>query len=466
MKAKIRDIFRGSASFATFLHFVIHAAALALLSACSTLTPVRLDAPAHLRGVQSRTQDGVTVSVAMLTDEQARQHFGAELERHAIQVAWISVRNTSDRDLWFIRNMLDPDFYSADEVAFMVCGDAGRKGFDALRQRLRDESIRVLMKPAMVTEGYMFLPMVEGGRFFDFSLQGDAWYEGALVPGEAAHPRELRFGFAMAMPDGEFDYERLDPDQIYAGRSLPDLDAGDLRRELEAVRCCTTDREGVNDGDPLNIGLIGEVADLLNALTRSGWSFTHRITAHTVIREIGAALTGAAYTVAPVSNLYVFGRAHDIALQRARRTIVQRNHMRLWLAPFRFQGQHVWVGQVSRDIGVKVTTKSPTLTTHVIDPEVDATREYLLHSLLAQRLVERFGFVKGSALAPRDAPRRNLTDDPFFSDGMRLVVVLRREPIAVHEIRDFMWERAAAPIAEGQSDAALRNVRPLVPAGQ
>ena len=42
--------------------------------------------------------------------------------------------------------------------------------------------------------------------------------------------------------------------------------------------------------------------------------------------------------------------------------------MRLWLAPFRFEDRPVWIGQVSRDIGVKITPKSPTLTTHVIDP--------------------------------------------------------------------------------------------------
>ena len=31
-----------------------------------------------------------------------------------------------------------------------------------------------------------------------------------------------------------------------------------------------------------------------------------------------------------------------------------------------------------------------------------------------------FGFVKGSVRAAPEAPARNLTDDPYFSDGMRL----------------------------------------------
>ena len=49
----------------------------------------------------------------------------------------------------------------------------------------------------------------------------------------------------------------------------------------------------------------------------------------------------------------------------------QRNHMRLWLAPFRCEGEPVWIGQVSRDIGVKLTARSPTLATHIFDRKID-----------------------------------------------------------------------------------------------
>jgi LssY C-terminus len=207
--------------------------------------------------------------------------------------------------------------------------------------------------------------------------------------------------------------------------------------------------------------LVGNSDEVLSALTRSGWSFTHRITMKSVRREVGAVVSGSPYAVAPVSSLFVFGRKQDVALQRARRSIAQRNHMRLWLAPYRFEGRSVWVGQTSRDIGVKVTPKSPTLTTHVIDPEVDTTREYLLHSLVARGFVDRFGFVKGSAAATLSEPRFNLTGDAYHSDGMRLVVVLALEPVPADRIRSLAWEQSAAPIAEGQSESAQRNVRPL-----
>ena len=242
---------------------------------------------------------------------------------------------------------------------------------------------------------------------------------------------------------------------------LPDLDQDALRRELEQLPCCATDEDGQEDADPLNLVIVGDSANLLNSLSRCNWSFTHRITLASVGRMIGSALKNEPYPVAPVSSLYVFGRKQDFALQRARQSIAQRNHMRFWLAPFTYRGEQVWIGQVSRDIGIKVSTKSPSLTTRIIDPEVDLAREYLLHSLLAEGFVAELGFVKGSRPAPRENPAYNLTGDPYFSDGMRLVVILSPDPIPIADVRSMQWEQSAAPVAEGQSEEAKRYVRPV-----
>ncbi|HQR24553.1 MAG TPA: LssY C-terminal domain-containing protein [Steroidobacteraceae bacterium] len=448
-----------------------HCAALVAfaLAGCATGTssfaPRPLATPHDLRDVQSRTVGDVTVSVSMLTDEQARRQFGVDLGARHVQALWMSIANGSDRRLWFIRTILDQDFYSEEEAALLVEDDVPKSQRAALHQYFRDESIRAQIAPRTVTDGFVFLPKVEGGRYVDIRLQGDAYLEDSAggTAAVARPPRELRFDFAVALPDGDFDYERLDPGKVYGGQTLPDLTRDQLRSTLEQLPCCAADQSGEHDGDPLNIVLVGDPDDVLNSLSRSGWSFTHRITARSVTREIGAALTDSPYPVAPVSNLYVFGRSQDVALQRARRSIAQRNHMRLWLAPYTYQQRSVWLGQVSRDIGVKITTKSPTLTTHVIDPQIDTTREYLFHSLIAQGFVSEFGFVKGSAYATPAEPRYNLTDDPYFSDGLRLVVVLAPDPVPPDEIRSMLWEQSSAPVAEGQSEAARRHVRPMNP---
>jgi hypothetical protein len=441
------------------------------VGACSTarFVPRPLDAPGDFSGMQSKTIDGVSVSVAILTDTQAQSHFGVDLGRLQLQAVWISVRNPGTRKLWFIRSVLDADIYAAEEVALMAADGLEPKDYERLRAHLHDQSLRSLLLPGMITEGFVYLPRSEGGKYLDIRLSGDAYDEAELRERAvrlgnstlAGAPQDLRFGFAVPLPDGDFDYERLDAERIYADRDLPDLDAAGLRSALEQLACCTTNEDGSRNGDPLNIVLVGDSADVLNALSRSGWSFTHRITLRSIRREIEAAIGSGAYPVAPISSLYALGRSQDVALQRARRSIAQRNHLRLWLAPYRFEGRQVWIGQISRDIGIKLTTKSPTLTTHIVDPEVDVAREYLLHSLVATGLIDRFGFVKGSVRAAPDAPAQNLTDDPYFSDGMRLVLIIARDPVPPDLIRSLRWERSAAPIAQGQSAAALRNVRPI-----
>jgi hypothetical protein len=129
-----------------------------------------------------------------------------------------------------------------------------------------------------------------------------------------------------------------------------------------------------------------------------------------------------------VSALFVGGRCQDFALQKARQTINQRLHLRLWLTPLRFRGQPVWIGQISRDIGVRFTYKTWNLTTHKVDPDVDDARDYLLDELLASGRVALIGYVRGVQAAGRKSPRHNLTGDPYFTDGLRAVVMFAETP--------------------------------------
>ena len=154
------------------------------------------------------------------------------------------------------------------------------------------------------------------------------------------------------------------------------------------------------------------------------------------------------YLTSPVSPLYVFGRREDVALQKARSTINERIHARLWLTPYTFESRRVWIGQVSRDIGVRLTDQTWNLTTHKIGPDVDFDRGYLLQDLLMSGLVERYGFVDGVRAAPASAPRTNLTGDPYYTDGLRVVVFLSDQTNPLSETERLPWELPLAPSQE------------------
>jgi hypothetical protein len=421
-----------------FVRAVTVAAAAVTLAGCATpFAPVDDPGVPGAAAIRSSTLPEAAVAVAVLSDDEARARFGVDLAAHGLQAVWLRIENRTDSVMWFQVPALDLDYYSADEVAYVVRGDVPRAQFEAMRQHLRDESMRVRLAPRVTEEGHVYVPRAVGGRYVNVEL--------------GLPSARVVTGFPVRLPDGDFDYEDLRLETHYVGQALPDLDDAGLRRAVEQLPCCSSDSDGERRGDPLNLVLVGTTGDVLTALSRSGWTFTHRITARSVGREITAALGGVAYPTAPVSALYAFGRRHDVALQRGRQTITRRAHLRLWLAPFTHGGQPVWVGQVSRDVGIKLTPHSPTLTTHVIDPEVDETRQYLLQSLLARGFVTRFAFAAGVGAAAPDAPRRNLSEDPYFTDGLRLVAVLSPDPVPSATVVRLDWEEEPGPVATGQS---------------
>jgi hypothetical protein len=200
-----------------------------------------------------------------------------------------------------------------------------------------------------------------------------------------------------------------------------------------------TNAKGTKTGDPLNLVVIGDSEAVWPSFLRSGWDPTAAMTAGTAIKTGVFGVFGGAYRYAPISDLYVYGRSQDIALQKVRSNIHYRNHLRLWLAPVKYQGKPVMIGQISRDIGSRLTTKSSTLTTHRIDPNVDDARASLVQDFLYAQSLEAFARVGGVGFVPPDQPRGNLTGDPWFTDGNRAVILLTRTPTSVTEIEWLEW---------------------------
>jgi hypothetical protein len=189
--------------------------------------------------------------------------------------------------------------------------------------------------------------------------------------------------------------------------------------------------------------IVGNGADALFPFIERGWRLDEPLDIHSILRTVSAFIFGTEYTTSPVSPLYVFGRPQDIALQKARNNISLRNHLRVWRAPFTVEDMDVWVGQISRDIGTKLTTQSWSFTTHRISPEVDQDRYYLLQDLLLTAEAYQFGFTRGVGLSSRANPRTNLGYDPYVTDGLRVVVFLGPPRYGAQQAKFVNWERPA-----------------------
>ena len=318
-----------------------------VLSACATNPEYNPAAdqnlPMSLGRIQSMEQSGVRVEVSIPTDDEASRYFGVPLARYGIQPIWMRIENNSDVSDWMFPIAVDPDYYSADEAALITGEKLSGADRERNRRKFRDSALPFYQPAGGTHEGYIYASYQRGGRFIDVQLSG--------------HYKAVRMRFAILLPTEGFDYEKSELRRMYARvNELPDLTVEQLRARLRELPCCATTASATGFGDPLNIVLVGTGEEVVAALSASGWDFTEAITADSIRRMIGAAIEETAFPTAPVSSLFALGRKQDVALQRGRSTISQRNHMRLWMAPFRCEGKPVWIGQVSRDIGVKVTT--------------------------------------------------------------------------------------------------------------
>jgi hypothetical protein len=246
----------------------------------------------------------------------------------------------------------------------------------------------------------------------------------------------------VPLPDMHADYRDVAFGRLYDPTQIRDVDLGELRAELERLPCCATDAGGTAVEDPLNFVLLGTAEEAFTSFVRAGWHLTEVLARRSALKTFASYFLGAEYAYAPISSVYLFGRRQDLSLQKARETARQRNHLRVWLAPLRFAGKPVWVGQISRDIGLAFDWKR--LVVHEVDPDVDEARNYLVQDLLRTQGVARFGWVKGVGAADRSAPRRMADGTPFFTDGLRAVLSFERRWTSLREVESLGWETLPA----------------------
>ncbi len=371
----------------------------------------------------SQSKADVTITVAVPSDSETRELFGVPLYKRKIQPVWLDISNDRESPITFLPLGLDPQYFTPIESALLGAGGAG-KADATMRKFFFDRKINMFIEPGENRSGFMFTQLQEGTKSFNVDVYTD---EDQLV----------NFTFFVPVPGLQLDHHDVDWDNLYPDEEVRALEKDDLIEALEAMPCCTTDKKAEGTGDPLNLVVIGSVDDVYYAFIRAGWDETEAISRSSLTKMGKAFVTGSEYGSSPVSGLYLFGRPQDAAFQKARDNINERNHLRLWLSPLRFEGVPVWLGQISRDIGVRFTAK--TITTHKVDPDVDETREFLVENLAYSQALAKLGYVDGVGAASLEAPRGNLTGDPYFTDGKRVVLWISSQPKDFDDIEDLDW---------------------------
>lgn len=392
----------------------------------SPFTPKSINEVRFRDRSQSLYDKDVRVTTAVPSGKEAGAIFGVDLAREEIQPIWIQVENHSNKIYSLISIAADPNYFSPIEAAYAVHGSFSQSGQKEMENYFRAMNFRNPIPPHTAVSGFIFTNLDEGEK---------------VVQVDLIAPQEVKFfTFFVKVPGMRVDYQRVDFDSLYSEQDIVELSTDELREALESLPCCTTNDEGTTFGDPLNLVVVGSFDDIAAGFARRGWLPAEETYTSAALKTIKSYLFGSRYRYSPVSSLYLYGRHQDFARQKPRHNIHERNHLRLWHSPMRFEGKPVFIGQVSRDIGIRFTTKAWPPVTHKIDPDVDEARNALVEDLLFSQTLTQVGFVEGVGRATPSKPRANLTGDPYFTDGLRAVIFLETGPTSLQEVRFLHWE--------------------------
>jgi hypothetical protein len=179
------------------------------------------------------------------------------------------------------------------------------------------------------------------------------------------------------------------------------------------------DKQG-NPGDMVNFLILGSEEAMQRVFTTGGWVKVDANVEATVLHGLVESLSKESYLTMPMSPLYLFGRPQDYGWAHAEpiSVVKTRNHLRIWKAPFEVNGEMLWVGAATHDIGFERDQRNNGVT-HKIDPDIDLERDYV------EKTLARTGLVTAISHFLPDNPlqeAKTATGGTFHSNGQVLIL--------------------------------------------
>lgn len=202
------------------------------------------------------------------------------------------------------------------------------------------------------------------------------------------------------------------PTNYVAGVPVPGVEGTPSVLRVNWPRIARTANGALSD--PVNLAITGSERHIRHVFAAAGWVHADPTNLITAGRTIKTTLLGGQYPTSPMSDLYLYNRKQDIALQKNANGTRARDHLRIWQTPLQDrQGRPVWLVAATEDIAVKLGPGAK-LPTHQISPFIDDERQLVVDDFLKsghvamryqlQSLEPNFRGVNGGG-------------DPFATDG-------------------------------------------------
>jgi hypothetical protein len=393
---------------------------LSLVSGCASWQPpAEFDAsPLRARAVTAEVR-GVGLTAAVLGTEDSKRMLGANINKQNVQPIWIEINNTTTQALWLLRPGTDPDIFSPLEVAWSYHAAFSSESNAMLDEHFNAVSFQNPIAPGSTQSGIIFTNPHRDIRLLNIDLLGQ---------GEI-----FAFTLFPLIPDGsQGEHGRAMMKRIAETKTVNYQDTESFRAELQHLPCCATNSDGNETGDPFNIVLVGNFEDVSAALVRRGYRVQ----------------------ILDFDNVqHLYGRPPDAVIRKLGQGGVPANWMRLWLAPIRYQGKTVFLGQAGRPVGGRfIDIEDAELTLH---PDVDEVRNLSIQDMIYSGGLGQLAFISGAGEAQRSKPRSSLGGSHYHSDGLRAVMFFVTRPRALSDVEILDWH----PVLRLQEAEALEKLK-------
>jgi hypothetical protein len=257
---------------------------------------------------QTKYEGNVRVTAAVPSAEESKRLFGVDIYKRGVQPIWLEIENKDEAPVYFLPIGLDPNYFSPIEAAYVNHFGFKTPANEEMNRFFYEQRKDIRIAPANVRSGFVYTPVDEGTKAFNVDLMGE--------------DKEIRtFTFFIDVPGIRPDHQQVDFEALYSKDQIVSYDKEGLRKALENIPCCTKNKKGTEQGDPLNLVVIGDGDDVHHSLIRAGWDETEIIYRASAWKTGMSFIFGGRYRYSPVSPLYVYGRRQDAAFQKARGTI-------------------------------------------------------------------------------------------------------------------------------------------------
>ena len=214
--------------------------------------------------------------------------------------------------------------------------------------------------------------------------------------------------------------QALGVDESYLPAFAPE-EIEELNDLVQWLPARTRTKPDGQESDIINLLFIGSPEEVISAFRSAAWAGSDRRSFRSLLRSARAYFEHRTYPEAPMSRLYVDGRAQDMSWQKGLNSYAHRHHLRLWRIPSFWQGEDGWLVAATRDAGIGVSL-SRFHFYHRIDPRIDEERNKVIEELAFHGCVAAYHLAARPNVARRSL---NGTGDPMVTDGAVAAVRLR-----------------------------------------